>query len=57
MKQYYKEHKMVERMQQLFSTHTTLSKSQLKTKLEQWDQDQGRAMANAERIITNPRKP
>jgi hypothetical protein len=57
MKQYYKEHKMVERMQKLFSTHTTLSKSQLNTKLEQWDQDQGRAMANAERIITKPRKP
>lgn len=57
MKQYYKEHKMVERMQQLFSTHTTLSRSKLKKKLEQWDQDQGRAMANAERIITKPRKP
>ncbi|KAI2505799.1 hypothetical protein MHU86_8661 [Fragilaria crotonensis] len=48
---------MVERMQQLFSTHTTLSRSKLKKKLEQWDQDQGRAMANAERIITKPRKP
>ncbi|KAI2511593.1 hypothetical protein MHU86_2847 [Fragilaria crotonensis] len=57
MLQYYEEHNMVARMKKLFDTHTTMSRSQIKKRLEKWDCDQGRAMAHAEGIISKPRKP
>ena len=48
MLQYYAEHHMVTRMQDLRATFQTLSRSDLKKKLEKWDSDQGRAMEHAE---------
>jgi hypothetical protein len=57
MHKYYADHNMVKRIQRLYDSHTTLSRSQIKKSLEKWDRDQGRAMAYAESTITRPRKP
>ena len=57
MHKYYADHNMVKRIQRLYDSHKTLSRSQIKKSLEKWDRDQGRAMAYAESTITRPRKP
>jgi hypothetical protein len=57
MRKYYDNHNMVARIQKLYDTHKTLSRSHIKKMLERWDRDQGRAMAHAESIVTKPRKP
>ena len=57
MHRYYDDHNMVERIHKLAKIHKTLTRSNIKKRLEKWDSDQGRAMAYAESIITKPRQP
>jgi hypothetical protein len=53
---YYNEHNMVHRISELFKTHKDMSREEVKTALEKWDLDQGRAMLSAERSLRKPPK-
>jgi hypothetical protein len=55
MIEYYESHNMVVRIQKLFANHGKLSDDQLRQRLEKWDQDQGRAMRNAEKSLQQMR--
>ena len=57
MHQYYEDHNMVQRMEDLFQNYNTLNRSQIKRRLEEWDHDQGRAMKHAEATLSKPSKP
>jgi hypothetical protein len=57
MLKYYDDHKMIQRIENLFQNYNNLSRSQIKRRLEEWDQDQGRAMRHAEATISKPSKP
>jgi hypothetical protein len=54
MKEYYKDHNMVERMETLMKTHHSMSKDQVRHHLNGWDRDQGRAMMAAEASLRKP---
>ena len=54
MKEYYKDHNMVERMEILMKTHHSMSKDQVRHHLNGWDRDQGRAMMAAEASLRKP---
>jgi hypothetical protein len=56
MLQYYKDHKMIERIDELYSCFSTLSQEETRQRLESWDRDQGRAMKAAEKAIGIPKK-
>ena len=45
---YYNAHDMVARIDRLNDTHSTMSRSEVRKRLEQWDTDQGKAMKAAE---------
>ena len=56
MMEYYEEHNMVARIDDLHEIHTTLSRDEVRKRLIQWDNDQGRAMEKSERILRRPPK-
>jgi hypothetical protein len=56
MTRYYTQHNMVQRIDQLYRTHTTLSRDKVRILLTKWDNDQGRAMAYSEALLRNPSK-
>ena len=53
---YYKEHRMVERINTLTTEYRTMSRDDVRTALQKWDEDQGRAMASGEKTLTRPPK-
>jgi hypothetical protein len=53
---YYATHRMKERIDQLWETHQTLTRSQVRRLLTAWDEDQGRAMRAAESQLATPPK-
>lgn len=54
--EYYKAHRMKERIDDLFSKHETLEKAEVLHLLSSWDNDQGRAMSAAENKLSKPSK-
>ncbi len=54
---YYADHNMVHRISQLYKTHTSMSRSKVRTALIKWDLDQGRAMLASELSLRQPSKP
>ena len=56
VREYYSAHRMEDRINDLFSRHTTMDKSEVLSLLTSWDQDQGRAMSLAERKLSRPPK-
>ena len=50
MKEYYSKHNMVKRITKLHRKHGSIPDEQLRTLLEKWDLDQGRAMQHAESV-------
>jgi hypothetical protein len=50
MKEYYSKHNRVKRITQLHRKHGSIPDEQLRTLLEKWDLDQGRAMQHAESV-------
>ncbi|KAI2512852.1 hypothetical protein MHU86_1641 [Fragilaria crotonensis] len=51
MKEYYTQHRMFDRMKELFETHQEIPLPELRERLEKWDLDQGRAMMAAEKSL------
>jgi hypothetical protein len=51
MLDYYAQHRMVERMQQLYDVKDLADREELRSALIKWDNDQGRAMELSERIL------
>lgn len=51
MNQYYDQHRMFDRMKELYETHQVLSTAELRERLNKWDQDQGRAMKSSEKSL------
>ena len=57
MREYYKQHKMTERIDTLFKTHHALTRQQVRRLLTAWDEDQGRAMKVSEAaLVTRPKQ-
>ena len=56
MRNYYSIHSMKERIDTLYSTHQSLSREQVRRLLSSWDEDQGRAMRAAEKLLRFPPK-
>ena len=56
MLQYYAEHNMVKRIKDLRATYASLTRTEIKAKLEKWDNDQGRAMQHAEQQLRHSTK-
>ena len=57
MHEYYATHKMKERIDRLYETHTTMSRDILRKRLTAWDLDQGRAMMSSEKALRIQPKP
>ena len=51
MDEYYTKHSMHQRITKLYRYHKKLTNAQLRTRLEKWDRDQGRAMRYAEKSL------
>jgi hypothetical protein len=51
MTEYYDQHRMFDRMKELYDQHKDLSIEELRERLEKWDLDQGRAMMSAEKSL------
>ncbi|KAI2511189.1 hypothetical protein MHU86_3154 [Fragilaria crotonensis] len=57
MRKYYEQHNMKERIDRLYNTQKTMTRSQVRTILMSWDNDQGRAMKTAEdSLAIRPKK-
>jgi hypothetical protein len=56
VREYYNSHRMMERIDDLFSKHKTMEKAEVLCLLTGRDNDQGRAMSNAERKLSKPPK-
>ena len=56
MHQYYKDHDMITRINRLHREHLNLTKDATRRLLTQWDNDQGRAMKHAEKVLQTPPK-
>ena len=54
MRGYYKDHRMAERISQLYEEHATMTTHQVRQQLTAWDNDQGRAMRHAEMQLSAP---
>jgi hypothetical protein len=50
MTEYYTNHNMVQRIADLHSNHQKMSNDAVRSLLESWDRDQGRAMLHSERL-------
>lgn len=53
---YYQQHRMAERIQQLFDLKDSMDREKLRSELIKWDNDQGRAMELSERNLRRPRQ-
>ena len=51
---YYLSHNMRPRIDRLYNTFSTLPREEVRRRLEAWDDDQGRAMLNAEKSLQKP---
>ena len=51
VRQYYDDHAMAHRINDLHARHQSMSDEELRHKLYSWDEDQGRAMIHAEKAI------
>jgi hypothetical protein len=56
MLKYYTDHNIVARIQDLASTYRTMPREEVRQRLTQWDNDQGRAMLAAEKSLSRPQK-
>ncbi|KAI2492618.1 hypothetical protein MHU86_21932 [Fragilaria crotonensis] len=56
MLQYYSQHNMEKRIDDLFDNHQSLSREEVRRILTSWDNDQGRAMLHSERLLRRPPK-
>ncbi|KAI2507940.1 hypothetical protein MHU86_6473 [Fragilaria crotonensis] len=57
IRDYYKQHKMKERIDNLFKTHYALTRQQVRGVITAWDEDQGQAMKVSEAaLVTRPKK-
>ena len=54
MSEYYALHNMSERIDRLYETFSTMPRETVRSKLEAWDSDQGRAMIAAEKSLKKP---
>ena len=54
MLHYYSQHKMVERIEDLYTRHKRIPREELRTALIKWDNDQGRSMEFSERLLRRP---
>jgi hypothetical protein len=54
MLKYYTEHKMMERIDDLAANFRTMPRDEVRKQLHKWDNDQGRAMAAAEKSLSRP---
>ena len=54
IKEYYDDHDMFTRIDRLYETYTTMSREAVRSLLEGWDSDQGRAMSGAEKALKKP---
>jgi hypothetical protein len=57
MQVYYINHSMEDRITKLHDNKDKLSREAIRTELEKWDNDQGRAMQQAESSLSRPRRP
>ena len=57
MTDYYNSHNMKDRIDRLADTHQTMSREAVRVQLTAWDNDQGRAMAHAEKELKIQPKP
>ena len=57
MQVYYINHNMEERITRLHENTNKLSREEIRLELEKWDNDQGRAMKQAESLLSRPRRP
>jgi hypothetical protein len=53
---YYEDHNMETRIESLYKNFKTMRQEDIRSKLEAWDRDQGRAMLHAESELAIPRK-
>ncbi|KAI2508454.1 hypothetical protein MHU86_5981 [Fragilaria crotonensis] len=51
---YYKQHRMIERIEDLYQRHRQMSREEVRTELIKWDNDQGRSMEFSERLLRRP---
>jgi hypothetical protein len=51
---YYEDHNMEQRIESLYKNFTNMSQADIRSKLEAWDRDQGRAMLHAESELAIP---
>ncbi|KAI2498098.1 hypothetical protein MHU86_16408 [Fragilaria crotonensis] len=56
VKKYYAEHRMIQRIEELFTNQSTMTRDEIMSCLIKWDQDQGRAMHMAEDKLRVPSK-
>jgi hypothetical protein len=56
MIRYYTQHNMIQCIDQLYKTHTTMSRNEVRNILDKWDNDQGRAMEYSEALLRTPPK-
>jgi hypothetical protein len=54
--QYYTDHRMVERIDELYENYPTMSRDDIRAALTRWDNDQGRGMEMSERRLAIPAK-
>ena len=53
---YYEEHRMVDRIDNLFKNFKNMTREAVRAELQKWDNDQGRAMSSGEKILSRPLK-
>jgi hypothetical protein len=51
---YYKQHRMIERIEDLYQRHRQMSREEVRVELIKWDNDQGRSMEFSERLLRRP---
>ena len=56
MLKYYRQHNMEKRIDNLYEKHTSMSRDEVRKLLTTWDNDHGRAMTTAERLLRRPPK-
>ena len=56
MIEYYKQHNMIQRIDDLYDRCSSIPREELRQLLTQWDNDQGRAMQSSEKRLRRPRQ-
>jgi hypothetical protein len=57
MQKYYSDHNLADRLEEIYEKRHALSATKLRSLLEKWDADQGKAMQHAEKQLSRPQKP